>query len=198
MKSSRMDGAGWRQTTRLTAPPTRRRLPRANNRSLVKYSNVIVDELNKQGVSPSFVFKTRSSQVSCSIISMDLRLPPLPDLPRPNLSAEVTNGSSSERADSAFHANCPAPHESLPPYLEKLLHLQKLQDQAFGSFRAPLEQCLPMPSLTNQQHAAWGILSDISGADLAPNQGSHSSTDHRSLSVAASSASTSFLEVDEQ
>ena len=122
---------------------------------------------------------------------MDLRLPPLPDLLPPNLNANVLSGVSVARADSTTHAQRCAPQEFLPPYLEKLLQLQKLQDQAFGSFHATSEHLPPAVSSSNS-------LSDISGTDLAPIQGSRSSLDQHPTGAFASSASSSFVEVDEQ
>jgi hypothetical protein len=126
---------------------------------------------------------------------MDLRLPSLPDLLPPNLMASAQSGSIA-RADSSSHGQGIVPQESLPPYLEKLLLLQKLQDQAFGS--SPSEHLVPAPSSSNQQHASLHALSEISGADLAPRQSLHSSIDQNLAAAFASTVSSSFLEVDEQ
>jgi hypothetical protein len=126
---------------------------------------------------------------------MELRLPPLPDLLQLNLISR--SDASVPRTDAIAHAEDSAAQGTLPPHLEKLLQLQKLQDEAFSSFHAASEQ--PDPTLTKnivlQQQTH-----EISGAELAPMLTAHSPQDHHSSHALGFnfSMSNSFLEVDEQ
>ena len=145
---------------------------------------------------------------------MDLRLPALPDLQPPNL---LSAGAAT--ANASVIGQVSPPQDSLPPYLQKLLQLQQLQDKALASTPCPPVQGAPVLVNANsgahrQQIASVSLnmAAEISGAELAPmltpyfSQDQHPSASHThqhpshpspSFTFAAS-ISASFLEVDEQ
>jgi hypothetical protein len=130
---------------------------------------------------------------------MDLRLPSLPNLPPPNLLTGPSHDSVS-RVVACGSLGDSAPVTSTPPYLEKLLHLQKLQSLATASHNASDDQTTAFSQGLVHQHIIGhqpGILAEISGAELAPVQ-VFSCEDLRHSKGLGSPASISFLEIDEQ
>jgi hypothetical protein len=131
---------------------------------------------------------------------MDLRLPPLPDLLQLNLISRTD--ASVPRTDAIADAKDSVSQGTLPPHLEKLLQLQKLQDQAFSSLHAASEQPTHVftDSTLTKTMAHQQQTCEISGAELAPMLTAHSSQDQQSSHALGfnSSISNSFLEVDEQ
>jgi hypothetical protein len=135
--------------------------------------------------------------------NMDLRLPPLPDLLQPNLLAGIAPSYSSvARADAGGDAKELLSQGAVPPYLEKLLQLQKLQDDASVSFQHPSQQPAHTATLSALAHGATHPQQscEISGAELAPmlTQHWHSPPDQRQAFAFGSSVSNSFVEVDEE
>ena len=133
---------------------------------------------------------------------MDLRLPPLPDLPPPKLVVHSAPfDASTARAHSSSSAQDTAPQGSIPPYLAKLFQLQKLQDEAFASFPTPSEHIAFEPSSSNsgeREQLSCNTLSKISETCPAPIESVLSSLDQRPAAAFSPIVSTSFLEVDEQ
>ena len=136
---------------------------------------------------------------------MDLRLPALPDLQPPNL---LSAGAAT--ANASVIGQVSPPQDSLPPYLQKLLQLQQLQDKALASTPCPPVQGAPVLVNANsgahrQQIASVSLnmAAEISGAELAPVQLHLHQIDpisqvHRQPQSFNPSASSSFLEVDDQ
>ena len=157
---------------------------------------------------------------------MDLRLPLLPDLQPPNLqppNLQLPNllspnllpgpnllSGSAAPINASVVSNASSPLQSVPPYLQKLLQLQQLQDSAVASapghsVSMPVhagsgaqEQQATALSLTIAAAASLNIAAEISGAELAPLQLNFSSQAHHQSERFTAAASTSFLEVDDQ
>ncbi len=134
---------------------------------------------------------------------MDLRLPPLPSLPPPNLIAGTATGASAGRvasSDAAANASISAPEESLPAYMHKLLQLQKLQEQAsLPAVPEPLAPAYAFASSGMQQPVPLNTLFDISGAELIDSRSPSGAQQQRASTFGSSaSVSGSFEEVDEQ
>ena len=143
--------------------------------------------------------------------TMDLRLPPLPSLPPPNLISgsmpSIATGASSSGVvgtGAAAIASISAPEHSLPAYMQKLLQLQQLQEQA--SLPALPEPLAPAPqpqppfaSSGMQQPVSWNTLFDISGAELIASRSPSGAQPQRAAAFGpTASVSGSFEEVDEQ